>query len=127
MSLNDTIDDLVTDTILVTRQTSKTFVNGIATAGSTSTLTIDAVVQPAFNLNRVIGGANLYGEVDGQHATDVRQLWTRTLLYTRSPTTEPDMLTFQGRNWTVARVEKWVLGDQTHYHVVASAQTGGAA
>lgn len=125
MSLNDSIDSLLTDTgIVVTRCAPGTLVDGIYTAGAPSTFTIDAVVQPAYNLNRVIGGSNLSALVDGQKATDVRQLHTRTELFVLTeahPT--PDVLTFQGSDWVVARVERWDLSGEVHFHVVAARLT----
>lgn len=131
MSINDSIDSLLTDFgIVITRTGPGAYVDGVYVPGpATSTLTCDAVVQPAFNLNRVIGGSNLSSLVDGQKATDVRQLHTRTALFAIDDTHPvPDVLTFQGSQWIVARVEEWDLTGEIHYHcVVARLTTGGVA
>lgn len=127
MSVLDSIDSLITDVgIVVTRRGLGAIVDGIYTPGPASTFLIDAVVQPAFNLNRVIGGSNLSALVDGQKATDVRQVHTRTELFDiNDQHPVPDVLTFQGSDWVVARVERWDLSGEVHWHCVVSRLTGG--
>lgn len=133
MSVNDTLDGLKTDTLTVQRRPAGTMVNGrYVPSTSPTTFTIDAVVQPAFNLNRVVGGANLAALVDGQHVTEVVQFHTATEIRTRTPNNDADVIVgYRGANWTVARVERWVLedegDDQVHYHVVMTRQTLGAS
>ena len=129
MPLNDTIDSLATDRgVTVNRYGTGTWTDGVYTRATPTTLLIDCIVEPAYNLNRVIGGQNLYGGVEGQGATDIRQIWTATELKTRTATTDPDeVIGLQGKNWTVARVERWDLDGQVHFHCVLAAQTGGAA
>jgi hypothetical protein len=129
MPLNDTIASLATDFgCVVTRAAGGTWTDGIYVRDSApTTFTIDCVVEPAFNLNRVIGGANLYGGVEGQMVTDVRQFWTITELKTRTPDNDPDEILLQGKNWTVARVERWDLDGEVHFHCVVTAKTMGAS
>ena len=128
MSVLDSLDSLLTHVgITVTRHAIGTYTNGVYTPAAPTTLTIDAVVQPAFNLNRVVGGADLHAHVDNQSATDVRQLHTRTELRTRTPTNDPDVLTLDGADWTVIRVEPWDLDGERHYHCVLSKITHGGA
>lgn len=128
MSVLDSIDSLATDTLTVRRRATVAPVNGKRALGPATTFTCVAVVQPAFNMNRVIGGANLSAREDLQSATDVRQLHTRTELKTRSPGFDPDEIVgFEGANWTVRLVEKWVIDDEPHYHVAIAKQTGGAS
>lgn len=123
MPLNDTISSLATDfTCVVSRRVAGTYVDGIYTRATPTTLTIDCVTEPAFNLNRVIGGANLLpGGIEGQQATDVRQLWTTTELFTVSKNNDADEIRLQGKDWTVARVERWDLSGEVHFHCVITA------
>jgi len=129
MSVLDSIDDLLTDTSLTVRRTTHgTPVHGIFPVGTTTTFTIDAVIQPAYNINRVVGGADMHALVDLQKTTDVRQLHTRTLLLPQSPTTNPDIIVgYQGADWTVIRVEQWNLTGEIHYHCIISKRTQGAS
>lgn len=129
MSLVDSITDLVTDTVTVSRTPEGSYVNGEYIKGTPSTFTADIVAMPAYNLNRVIGGANLSALVDDQKVTEVRQLYTVTELKTRTATTDPDVIkAWDGADWTVARVEKWPdLDGGFFYHVVVSRVTAGAA
>jgi hypothetical protein len=125
--VNNSIASLANATLTVTRTVEGTYVNGIYVPGATSTFPIDVVIQPAFNLNRIIGGADLEGAVDNQRVQEIYQIHTTTLLKTRTPTTDPDVIAYKGGNWTVARVEEWDLKGQVHYHVVITKQTRGAS
>ncbi len=127
--LSDSIDALVTDTITVRRTTGSTYVDGIKVPGTQDTFTCDVVMQPAFGLNRVVGGSDLHGLVDGQHATDVRDFFTRTEIRTLTLTNDPDeVVGFDGADWTVARVEKWPDLDGGHYYrALITRKTGGSA
>lgn len=130
MSVLESIDDLITDTVTVQRRASGTMVHGTYTAAAPTTFTADIVEMPAFNLNRVVGGVDLHAHVDDQSATEVRQLYTRTKFLTRTPTSDPDVITgFDGADWTVARVEKWVDGEtgDTFFHVVVTKVTKGSS
>ena len=129
MSLLETIDDLATHLgVTVQRRLKGTMTNGKYVQNAPTTFTADIVLQPAFNLNRVVGGANLDAKVDLQHATDIRVFYTRTQFFTRSATTDPDVIIdLDGADWTVARVETWTLGDDTHYRVICTRVTMGAA
>ena len=93
-----------------------------------TTFTADIALQPAFNLNRVVGGANLAAHVDLQHATDIRVFYTRTQFFTESSTTDPDVIVgLEGANWVIARVETWNLSGEIHYRVIATKYTLGSA
>lgn len=106
---------------------------GVWANGASVTSPFKAVVQPAFNLNRVVGGADMQGRVDLQKTTTVMQLHTRTALQTLSkdPGTDAaipaDVITYKGADWTVSRVEIWEDRGQPYYHVVFTKKTGGAA
>lgn len=132
MSLNDTIDGLANASITVSRTTRVAPVKGRKVAGTTMTLgPFDAVVQPAFNLNRVIGGADLDGTADNQKVVEIYQVHTTVELHAGEEIDgvaqyEPDVVTYKGKQYTVARVEgPWDLGGQQHWHAVITRQTKG--
>lgn len=132
MSLNDTITSLANASITVSRTTRVPFVNGRRVAGTTTTIgPLDVVAQPAFNLNRVIGGADLDGTVENQKVVEIYQLHLTAPLYSGESIDgatqyEPDIVTYKGKQWTVARVEEWNLDGEIHYHAVITRQTRGS-
>jgi hypothetical protein len=126
MSVLAAIDDFITDAgVVVTRHATGSFVNGIYTPGAPTTFTIDVVAEPAYNLNRVIGGADLEAKVDLQHVTEIYQVWTRFALQTRSLNTDPDTLAFRGNTWVVVRVEVWIIDGEPSCHAVITRETFG--
>jgi hypothetical protein len=131
MSVNESIDSLSNATLTVTRTTTTgAYVDGIWVKGASTTFTIDAVIQPAFNLNRVIGGADLEGNVENQSVVEIYQVHTRTQLFTRKkgpPAIEPDLIEYDDAQWTVARVEEWDIDGEVHYHAVITRVTHGAS
>lgn len=133
MSLNDTIDSLATGRYTVTRTTAGSYVDGVwSLSGSTvTTFIISAVQEPATGLQRVVGGFEMRSAEDGQHVVDVRVLYTRTELYPRNDSYEPDTVTINGRQYTVFRCEPWDLAyyessNQVHYRVLCTRKTQGA-
>lgn len=127
MSVLDSIDDLATDTLTVQRSQGS-YTNGVYTPGTPTTFQIVAVVEIAFNMNRVIGGADLRSRNEGEQTFDVRQIWTRTPLLTLSTSNDPDVIVgFEGGNWTCARSEVWTYEGETHHHVLLTRQTNGAS
>jgi hypothetical protein len=136
VSAFDSIDDLLTHgpgapnpALTVTRRATGSYSDAGAYVPNTSpsTFSLSAVVMPAYNLNRVIGGADLKAALDNQKVTDVRQLFTRTELKTRQTGFDPDVVALEGAAWTVVRVERWDGDGDVAYHVVITKQTGGAA
>lgn len=128
--LGSSITGLVTDRITVRRTPQTAPVDGIFIDNPpSSTFECDVCMQPAFGLNRVVGGADLHGEVDNMHTTDVRHFFTLTEIKTLSPGFEPDVIVgFEGADWTVARVEKWPDLDGGYYwHALITKQTRGAS
>lgn len=120
-SLLDTIAGLATGTYTVTRHVTGTWANGRYTkSASPTTFDIVASVQPAFNMNRIIGGRDLQHTEQGQYTTNVRLLFTITELFTRRPGFDPDEISIDGSTWTVTRVEKWDHTGRVHYKVVVS-------
>lgn len=137
MSVMDSIDDLITHgdgapnpALVVIRRAKGAYVDGVyVPSETTNTFPVNAVVMPAYNLNRIIGGADLKALVDGQKVTDIRQLFTRVQLRTRgeNPPLDPDVVELEGALWTVVRVERWDGDGDVSYHVVITKQTAGAS
>jgi len=132
MSLNESIDSLATGDYTVTRRATGAWVKGIYTPGASSTFTIRAVMEPATGLQRVVGGFEMISGYDGQHTNDIRVLYTRTELKVRSPNTEPDLVTINGRQYTVFRCEPWDLAkdaanNEVHYRALCTLNTNGAS
>lgn len=129
MSLGDSLDSLVTNTVTLNRRAKGTYVKGVYVLGVLTVIPgITMVVQPAYNLNRVVGGADLSAKADNQKAADVRVCYTSTELKTISDTTDPDVITdLESSSWTVTRVERWELSGDVHYRCILSKVTGGAS
>lgn len=133
MSLNETIDSLATGDYTVTRKAVGTTVDGIyLDNGATTTFTIRAVNEPATGLQRVVGGFEMISGYDGQHTNDIRVLYTRTELYVRSRTHNPDRVTINSRSYVVFRCEPWDLAkdassNEVHYRALCTLDTDGAA
>lgn len=100
MSVAGTVTSFITGTYTVTRTPAATFVDGWAVPGTATTLSIEAGVYP-------LTGRELEVMSEGQHGSEVRQLYTLTELWTRTPTHEPDQVTVDGELWTVQRLDKY--------------------
>lgn len=118
MSLLDSITAFLTpgSPYTVTRKAAGAYSTGYYAPGATTTFAIAASVQP-------VTGRDLRSLPEGQHAEESRVIYTATELRTRTPTTEPDVITIDGDPWEVTRVERWEFGtDTTHYRAYASRQ-----
>ena len=105
MGLLDVIDSFATDDGLgggqysVARRTTGTYTNGrYSGPGATTTIVITASVQP-------ISGRDLVVVPEGQRTDESRKIFTATQLVTRTPTTEPDVITIGGEPYAVFRVD----------------------
>lgn len=128
MSLLDSITSLATGTYTVTRRAKGTWASGRYTKNpSTTSLQVVAVAMPAFNMNRIIAGRDYKHDDQGQYATNIRVLYTTTELYTVNEGFDPDVITIDGAQWTVTRVEKWDHTGRVHYRVIVTEQLQGAA
>ncbi len=102
MSLTAVIARMRTGTYTVTRRTAAApayDTSGVKTADATSTFSIEASVQN-------ISGRNLRNLPEGQHADDVRVLYTETELRPRTPTVAGDRLVIDSESYEVFRVRK---------------------
>lgn len=132
MALNDSIDSLATGQYTVTRKTKGTYTDGIYSGGgTTTTFAISAVQEPATGLQRVVGGFEMRAGEDGQKSNDIRVVYTRVELFTRSDAYEPDLISINGRNYTVFRCEPWDLAsyeanNEVHYRALVTRVTQGA-
>ena len=122
MGLADVIARFGTGTYQVTRPAIGTWVDGhYVNEGAPSTFPIDASVQP-------MSGRDLRDLPEGMHAEDVRRLWTRTELRTASTqigasssnaSSEPDVVSIDGEDYRVVRVEHFAILDDFYRVLVA--------
>jgi hypothetical protein len=109
MSLLDVIGDFQTGTYQVTRGTSNGYdVHGRAIADTTSTFYIIASVQP-------LTGRDLLVLTEGQRGEETQWLYTSTEMRTRQTAQAPDVVTVNGKPWTLMSVETWVTPDEIFY------------
>jgi len=94
------IASFLTGTYTVTRTADDTMTHGRATAGSSSTLTIKASVQPA-------KGDDLLLLAEGRRATETRVVYTTTELGVGIGPNKADRLSIDGVDWQVQHVESW--------------------
>lgn len=99
--------------LLVTRRVRGVLVDGVYQPGAATTFTIRATVQPAREIARVIAGRDLQEREQGQQVYDTRRLHTPTKLVdeegidTRNEGQDPDIVHYEGGEWTVLRCEPW--------------------
>lgn len=131
MSLLDIISspDMQPVTVSITRRIDGTWNAGVYTFSSPITLSnVQMIIMPAYNMNRIVGGADMYALVDNERTFDVRQCYSAVKLYTRSPTTDPDVINYEGAQWTVGRVEEWPdLDGDLFWHAAVFKVVNGAA
>ena len=116
MSLIDVIDALSTGTYTVTRRSAGTYVEGRYVLGSTSSFNIVASIQPLLRT----GGRHLRTESQGQHGEEMRVIYTKTDLLTRTSTRDPDVVTIDSEPWEVFEVQRWQAFGDAHWRVIAS-------
>ena len=132
MGLLDTLDSLAglgnSGVLPVARSVTGTFdAVGKYIVATPTTFTVTGIIEPATGFSRVVGGQDMISDEQGQHTNDVRVLYTATQLFPRTPTNDPDLITYQGVQWTVFRVEKWDLTGQVLYRVLFTRETDGAS
>ncbi len=100
MSLTGVIGRMSTGSYTVTRRVAATYdTSGVRVAGASSTLSITASVQN-------ISGRDLKSLPEGQHADDMRVLFTTTELRTRTPAYDADRVAIDGEAFEVVKVRK---------------------
>lgn len=91
---------LSSGTYTVTRYAAGDYVAGKLTAGSTSTLSISASVQP-------VSGQELQRLPEGERVKDWLYVYTPTELNTREGKKAADKISIDGANYEVATVDDW--------------------
>ncbi len=114
MSHTGAITALSNGNITRTRTAQGTTTNGVYTAGSASTASIVASVQP---IGRQGMGGGLEVLPEGRHFNDVRAVYSISDLRA-API--PDRVTIDGEEWEVYSVEKWVALGETFYKALVS-------
>ena len=101
MALSSVIDSFATDTYVVTRTVASTYDSkGRVVAGGTSAINVVASIQP-------LTGMDLQVLPEGHHAANVRKMYTKVAVFTRTPTNDPDKVSFNGEDWEVLNVMSW--------------------
>lgn len=103
LDTTDLIGDFATGTYTVTRRAAATWVEGILTAGATSSLTIAAAVYPAT-------GRDLQRLPEGRRAVETFTVVTATPLLVggQGSANEADLVTLDdGATWEVQHVSAW--------------------
>ncbi len=111
----------------VTRRPVAPMVSGKYVAGTASTFTVTGPIQPATDMQRVVGGKDMLSGIENRHVDDVRSLYCATELFVQSPTHEADMIAFAGANWTVFRCEPWNFSGEEFWLAILTRETGGAS
>jgi hypothetical protein len=116
--LLNSIASLNTGTYTVTRTASGSLTQGRFTPGGTTTLDIEAVVQP------YSGGRKMLPLPEGIRAEDTKLLHTTTPLRTADNTGEADKITILGDTFVVWAVQgPYTLGGSTHYEAYVTRRT----
>lgn len=101
MALSGVIDAFKTGTYLVSRHAAATYdVNGNLVIASPTLLNIDMCIQP-------VSGRDLQALPEGHHATDLRRAYSKTELFTRTPSNDPDFVAIGAEIWEVITVSAW--------------------
>lgn len=115
--ISSVIGRLQTGTYAVTRKVAGTYDNnGRAVTGSSTVITVDAVVQP-YNPRK------LAPLPEGIRSEEARLLHATTLLRTQDNTGPADIVTISGEQYTVLSVSgPWQLRGSTHYECIVARQ-----
>lgn len=125
MSLLESIDAFITDVVPVQRFVQGSFVSGIYVPAAPTTLNVPVAIEPATGMQRVVGGRDMRSTEQNEFTSDVRQFFTRTKMFPRTNTNDPDVITYDGSSWTVFRVEPWTIDGETFYRCTMTRQTLG--
>lgn len=96
-----TIKRRKTGTYVVTRAAEGSRTKGRFVAGSTSTLNVDAVVQP-------MSGMEMQELPEGMRTDETIRIYSATELYTDAGgTRDPDLFAYNGNSYEVKIVNRW--------------------
>lgn len=101
MGLSGVIGRFKTGIYAVTRTVAATYdANGRVVAGSTAVINVPASIQP-------LSGRELQALPEGQHGTEMRKMYSEVELRGRTPTNDPDIVSYKSENWEVVNVFSW--------------------
>lgn len=112
---------------IVTRRPTALFVAGKRVPGTATTFSVEGVIQPATDMQRVVGGRDMVSNEQNQHTDDVRSMYTLTEVWPRKPGYDPDMVRLEDDDWTVFRVEPWTISGVSFWMAILTKTTGGAS
>lgn len=114
MSLHGVISRFKTGTYAIVRTAADTYTNGLRTAGTTSTFTVDASIQP-------VTGRELFALPEARRTQDVRVFWTSVILIA---TPNPDKITIGDETFEIFQIYTHaVLSNTPFYRVYCARQT----
>lgn len=114
MALIDAIGSLSNGIYAVTRQASGSYdTNGRYTPGATTTFDIVASIQPNT-------GKELQSLPPSQETDVSITVYTITELKTRTPESEPDIVSYKGKSWKVYTSNQWTAFGNDYWRADAS-------
>ena len=110
MTFSSVIDHFNTGTYTITRYSTPVYVQGRLTAGTTTSFSIVAAIQP-------LTGMNMSLLPEGSRNDNTKVLFTSTELQTAGDA-EPDSLTIKSIEYVVASVEQFDGFGETYYRTL---------
>ena len=127
MSILASIIGFKTGDYVVTRRPIAASVAGKRVLGTATTFSVEGVIQPATDMQRVVGGKDMTSNEQNQRTDDVRSFYTLTEIGPRRPGFDPDMVAAEGDDWTVFRVEPWTISGVSFWMAILTKTTGGSS
>jgi hypothetical protein len=112
VSVASVIDRQETGTYTVTRYAARTYTKGRLDSASTSTVTIDAVIQP-------LSGRDLQLLPEGSSALESIAIWTRTALRVSAASQQADRISYGNETYEIQNVTVWATPGG-YYKAIAS-------
>lgn len=112
MSLAGVIGRYSTGSYAVARAAQGARVNGVYVPATPTTINIDASIQP-------VTGRVLRDLPEGQNADESVVIFTTTQLLTRTPSSDPDVITIGGEPYRITRVDTFGVISGGHYRAFA--------
>lgn len=109
--ISGAISTFKTHDCVVTRTLVGTHTDGKYTLGSSSSFSVEACIQP-------LSARQLKALPEGQKTEETRAMYCRTEIKGRTSSTEPDVVSFDGEDWLVFSVEKWVYFDSFYIAIL---------
>lgn len=97
--------------VTITRTAAGSYVNGVFTAGSTSTINITASIQP-------VNGEDMKPLPEGRRVDDFVKVYTDADLQVSDTGKQPDRLTWRGKVYEATSCDARQMGVINHYKYI---------